>query len=231
MDRTTLTLGVPKGRIAKTTAARFQRVGTDICLAPEDSREMFLPTSRDDLQICSIRSKDVTLLLEARVLDMAIIGSDVLFEAIKVGFSQKIDLDFCRCRMSLIGLPNTPRNFHPGQRVKVATKYPRAARMYFQGFGVEAEIISLNGSTELAPVAGLAPYVIDIVSTGQTLASNNLIELDHVADVSTKALIAPHLFGERRARCVRYLQSIARTDEIPPHQAAEARVSAVLSHT
>jgi len=230
MDKTKLTLGVPKGRLAKAATEQFRQVGIDISAAPQDARAMILPTNKPDLQTCAIRSKDVGLLLESKVLDMAVIGSDVLYEASTLSFGQRIDLGICKCRMSLIGLPGTPTDFTDGQRVSVATKYPRATQTYFAQFGIEPEIITLNGSTELAPLTGLARYVVDIVSTGETLARNKLVELDHVADVSAWALVSRHVLGERRARCARYLRALRHRDDFIPHFAANVSMPASITH-
>jgi ATP phosphoribosyltransferase len=87
---------------------------------------------------------------------------------------------------------------------RIATKYPRIAAAHFAGKGVQAEIIAVHGSVELAPLVGLADAIVDIVETGSTLRENNLEVLETVAEVST-LLIANRASYKLRAATIRPL--------------------------
>ena len=73
--------------------------------------------------------------------------------------------------------------------VRVATKYPETTRRHFARRGVHAECIKLNGAMELAPILGLCPRIVDLVSTGQTLRANGLVEVEQIARVSSRLVV------------------------------------------
>lgn len=223
-----LTIGIPKGRLMQSARKHFAATGIDISIAPRDARAVIVPTSEPDLQLCPIRSKDVALLLEAGVLDMAIVGSDTLFEAARFCYGFRVDLNICTCRMSLIGLPGDQIETRGQRRPKVATKYSQAARSYFAKLNIEPEIIPLHGSTELALLTGLAPFVVDIVSTGATIARNNLVELDVISPVAATALISHRTVGLRRQRCEAYIRRLmAPAPQSTARSAAHAQLGLI----
>jgi ATP phosphoribosyltransferase len=76
-----------------------------------------------------------------------------------------------------------------GARLRVATKYVAIARDFFAGKGVHVDLIKLYGSMELAPLVGLADAIVDLVSTGNTLRANNLIEVERIMDISSRLIV------------------------------------------
>ena len=98
--------------------------------------------------------------------------------------------------------------------MRVATKYPRTARGYFEGIGRQAEIIALHGSIELAPLVGLAECIVDLTATGTTLRENNLTVLDEISS-STARLIANRGAYRLRNREVAALLKTMKKSEIP----------------
>lgn len=206
-----LILGVPKGRIMKDTARLFAARGIDISVAKKDERALFTDTSEDDLTLCPVRSGDVPLLLGEGILDIAVLGGDVLAETANLSFGTWRDLDICKCRLSVIGAPGAfvSRTYTP--RPRVATKYPRLARAYFESRGCTPEIIKMSGSVEMALLAGLAQFVVDIVGTGATIARNNLRELDVIRRTGAVALVSHRTTGARRQRCTDLLDHLLDT--------------------
>ncbi|MCK9906415.1 ATP phosphoribosyltransferase, partial [Frankia sp. Cpl3] len=93
-----------------------------------------------------------------------------------------LDLQIGYCRMMVAGMPD----WKPAEAPRVATKYPRIASRYFREQGQQVEVIKLNGSVELAPLIGLADRIVDIVSTGQTLRENGLVEMEHICEITTR---------------------------------------------
>jgi ATP phosphoribosyltransferase len=73
--------------------------------------------------------------------------------------------------------------------VRIATKYPEMTRRHFAQRGVQAECILLNGAMELAPSMGLARQIVDLVATGGTLRANGLVEIEHIADITSRFIV------------------------------------------
>lgn len=99
-----------------------------------------------------------------------------------------IDLAIARCRMVVaepreLALADDPSRW---TRLRIATKYPHTTRRHFASKGIQTEVIKLYGSMELAPLSGLADRIVDLVSTGQTLAANALVEVEHIAHISAR---------------------------------------------
>jgi ATP phosphoribosyltransferase len=76
-----------------------------------------------------------------------------------------------------------------GARLKVATKYVGIAREFFASKGVHVDLIKLYGSMELAPLTGLADAIVDLVSTGNTLKANHLVEVEQIMDISSRLVV------------------------------------------
>jgi ATP phosphoribosyltransferase len=74
-------------------------------------------------------------------------------------------------------------------RIRIATKYPEITRRHFAARGVQAECIKLNGAMELAPSMGLSRQIVDLVQTGSTLKANGLVEIEHIADVTSRFIV------------------------------------------
>ena len=86
--------------------------------------------------------------------------------------------------------------------VRVATKYPNVTAKYFAARGVQAECIKLNGAMELAPTIGLCRRIVDLVETGSTLKANGLVEVEQIAEISSRLVVnrtafkqSPELIG------------------------------------
>ena len=76
-----------------------------------------------------------------------------------------------------------------GARLKVATKYTTIARDFFASKGVHVDLVKLYGSMELAPLTGLADAIVDLVSTGNTLKANHLVEVERIMDISSRLVV------------------------------------------
>jgi len=120
------------------------------------------------------------------VADVGIVGKDVLLEGGE-GLYELMDLGIGACRLSICSSPG--KTHQMGELPRVATKYPKATSEYFREKGEQVEIIKLNGSVELAPLLGLSHYIVDIVSTGQTLRENGLVELATISDITCRLIV------------------------------------------
>lgn len=182
-----LTLALSKGRIYDEAVALLDRIGIQPTVDPDKSRKLVLPSNREGLQFLIIRASDVPTYVEYGAADLGIAGKDVLAEYDTSGLYEPLDLGIAKCRLMTAGPPGM--SFKPGSRPRVATKYVKTAHRYFASKGIQAEIIKLYGSMELAPLVGLADCIVDVVDTGKTLKANGLEPQDLIMDVSSRLIL------------------------------------------
>lgn len=183
-----LTIALPKGRLLEAALTALRRSGVE-SLAGETSRRLIFTTNRRDIHLVVMRPSDVPTYVEYGAADLGITGKDVLLEQLRNVY-ELLDLHFGECRFVLAGpRPGIGKTGRFAGQLRVATKFPNIAAAYFRQRGTAAEIIKLNGAVELAPNVGLADMIVDIVSTGQTLAANNLEIIDEIF-TTTARLIA-----------------------------------------
>ncbi|TYR80087.1 ATP phosphoribosyltransferase [Priestia megaterium] len=182
-----LTIAMPKGRIFEEAAELLRQA--DFQLPPEfdDSRKLIVDIPKENMRFILAKPMDVTTYVEYGVADLGIAGKDVMLEEERDVY-ELLDLKISKCHLAVAGLPNTKKS---EVAQKVATKYPNVASTYFREQGEQVEIIKLNGSIELAPLIGLADRIVDIVSTGQTLKENGLVELEHIDDITSRLIANP----------------------------------------
>ena len=188
-----LIFALPKGRILKEAAPLLAHAGIE----PEDAffdegvRKLRFNTNIHGLSIIRVRSFDVATFVAFGAAQLGICGSDVLMEFDYREIYAPLDLDIGHCRMAVAEPPQLATEDDPSRwsHVRVATKYPRVTRRHFAARGVQAECIKLNGAMELAPGLGLCRRVVDLVHSGATLKANDLVEIEHIADVSSRLVI------------------------------------------
>jgi ATP phosphoribosyltransferase len=186
-----ITIALSKGRIFEETAPILARAGIQVPDDIESTRKLILTTNHPQVQLVMVRPTDVPTYVEYGAADMGVTGKDVLIEHGGAGFYQPIDLGIGRCRISVAapkGFDYT-RAVKPGARLRVATKYTQIAQAHFATKGVHVDMIKLYGAMELAPLVGLSDVIVDLVSTGQTLAANQLIEVEHIMDISARLIV------------------------------------------
>lgn len=181
-----LTLAISKGRIYEETMPLLAAAGVAPTVDPDKSRKLILPTSREDVQLLVIRAADVPTYVEYGAADLGVAGKDVLVEHGAEGLYEVLDLGIARCRMMTAARVGATLD---KRRPRVATKYVETARRYFAARGVQAEIIKLYGSMELAPLVGLADCIVDLVDTGGTLRANGMEPRDLIMQVSSRLVV------------------------------------------
>jgi ATP phosphoribosyltransferase len=134
---------------------------------------------------------DVPVYIEHGACDVGFAGKDVLAEKESKVY-ELLDLGNGRCRLVLAtikdGIDKVKAHYQNFGSVKVATSYPNIARKYFNSKGIQAEIIKLHGSVELAPLLGIADEILDITSTGETMKENNLVEMEDIMESTTRLI-------------------------------------------
>lgn len=186
-----ITLALSKGRIYEETLPLLAAAGIAVTEDPEVSRKLILSTTLADVRVVLVRASDVPTYVRYGGADMGVAGRDVLIEQGGAGLYQPLDLNIARCRMSVATRSgfDWAHSAQQGARIRVATKYPNVARQYFASKGMHVDIIKLYGSMELAPLTGLADAIVDLVSSGNTLRANHLVEVEKVMDISSRLVV------------------------------------------
>jgi ATP phosphoribosyltransferase len=191
MSYTGITLALSKGRIFEETLPLLAAADITPSENPESSRKLIIGTNRPDVRVVIVRASDVPTYVQYGAADLGIAGKDVLLEHGGAGLYQPLDLKIAKCRMCVAA----PAGFdyaaavRRGARLRVATKYINTAREHFAAKGVHVDLIKLYGSMELAPLAGLAEAIVDLVSSGGTLKANNLVEVEDIMPISSRLVV------------------------------------------
>ena len=179
-----ISIALSKGRLFDEILKLFQTVNIELIGSKLRSRKLVLQDRERQFQFFLLKPADVPTYVEYGVADVGIAGRDVLLES-KVDVHQPLDLKIGQCSMVVAGVKGTAKeDYRELSAVRIATKYPRITTEYFTQRGIPVEIIYLSGSVELAPVLGLAERIVDLVSTGQTLADNGLQIIEKICDIS-----------------------------------------------
>ena len=186
-----ITLALSKGRIFDDTLPLLRAAGIDVLDDPETSRKLILATNQPDVRVVLVRATDVPTYVQYGGADLGVAGKDVLIEHGGDGLYQPLDLGIATCRMSVAVRADFDyaRAVKQGSRLRVATKFTTIARDHFADKGVHVDLIKLYGSMELAPLTGLADAIVDLVSTGNTLKANHLVEVEHIMDISSRLIV------------------------------------------
>jgi ATP phosphoribosyltransferase len=193
----TLTLALSKGRIFDETLPLLRAAGIEVLEDPETSRKLILPTNQALLRVVLVRASDVPTYVQYGGADLGVTGLDTLIElggdwaGSGTGLYQPLDLKIAKCRMSVAVRADFDYvgKVKQGARLKVATKYTTIARDFFASKGVHVDMVKLYGSMELAPLTGLADAIVDLVSTGNTLKANHLVEVERIMDISSRLVV------------------------------------------
>jgi len=200
-DSRVLTIALSKGRILEQTLPLLAAAGLTPAEDVQTTRKLMVDGDYDGMPVrfLIIRAADVCTYVEQGAADMGIAGRDSLLEY-RPRVYEPLDLAIGRCRMCVCGHRELVEAGVPerGSRIRVATKYDYLTAQYFLTQGVQAEIIHLYGSMELAPLVGMAERIVDLVETGSTLKANGLVEETTLFDISSRLIVNPASFATRR---------------------------------
>ena len=208
---TMITLALSKGRIFDETLPLLAAAGIEVLEDPEKSRKLILPTNQPNVRVVLVRATDVPTYVEYGGADIGVTGKDTLIEHGGQGLYQPLDLRIAKCRVS-VAVRNDfdyAQAVKQGSRLKVATKYTGIARDFFASKGVHVDMVKLYGSMELAPLTGLADAIVDLVSTGNTLKANNLIEVERFMDISSYLVVNQAALKLKQAPLRRIIDAFA----------------------
>ena len=179
-----LKLALPKGRLFEQTVEYLRDRGMEFTFR---KRELVATDEEHNVQVMMVKNSDLPVYVHHGIAGLGVCGTDVIYES-GHSFFELFTFPFGSTRICLAGkdedlLPGAAR-----EAVTIATKFTRFTRDFFHQRGIPVEIIKLNGSVELAPVLGLAPFIVDLVETGSTLEAHNLTVLQELATTEVKLI-------------------------------------------
>jgi ATP phosphoribosyltransferase len=184
-EKVGMRIAVPnKGRLHEPTVELLERAGLHIENGAD--RKLYAETVDPEVSILFARAADIPEYVDDGAAEVGITGLDQVHES-ESELSELLDLEYGRCRLVLAtpedGDITTPEQL---EGKKVATEFPRIAAQYFKAQNIDVEIVEVTGATELTPHVEMADGIIDITSTGTTLAVNRLGVIDEVLSSSVR---------------------------------------------
>lgn len=197
-DSPKLTIALAKGRILEQTLPLLAYAGLKPLEDVNKTRKLMVD-GPDGVRFLIIRAADVCTYVEQGAADLGIVGRDILLEQ-EPHVYEPLDLRIGVCRLCVCGPKALVEKGmpHQGSRIRVATKYDKLAEKYFLSEGIQADIIHLYGSMELAPLVGMAERIVDLVETGGTLRANGLVEESTLYDISSRLIANPASFATKK---------------------------------
>jgi ATP phosphoribosyltransferase len=187
MQTDKIVVALPKGRLFDQTIDIFKDAGLINNKISQKTRKLILEDG--DFKFLIVRAKDVPTYVENGIADIGVAGDDILLEQ-KPDVYRPIDLKVGTCGIVVAGIKGTRDKYLENNTyLKIATKYPNIAKDFFAKKGIKTHIIELYGSVELAPLMGLADYIVDIVETGRTLKENGLEVIEYIQQSSAKLIV------------------------------------------
>ena len=188
-----LVLALPKGRILSEVMPLVRRAGIEPEAAFDDAsdRRLRFTTNLPEVDIIRVRSFDVATFVAFGAAHLGVAGNDVLMEFDFPEIYAPIDLGVGKCRLVVAEPEEMVGSDDPSKwsSLRVATKYPALTKAHFAARGVQANCIKLNGAMELAPALGLCRRIVDLVSTGETLKANGLVEVEQIAAITSRLAV------------------------------------------
>ncbi len=207
-----ITFALPKGRIMQDSMALFARVGIT-CPEMEEgaSRKLVFENSEHRYRFMAVRATDVPTYVEYGCADLGVVGKDTLLEQGK-DLYEPLDLQFGYCRLAVAEPKELRQTDDPASwsNIRVATKYPNITERYFAAKGIQVEIIKLYGSIELAPLVGLSERIVDLVSTGATLRENGMVEVETIAEITSRLIVNRASLKTKHVRIARIIEDLER---------------------
>ncbi len=185
MNRFGLTIAVPRGALLSGSLDALDRAGIQTAELRSNDRKLLF----EEIRVVTMRPFDIPTYVEAGAADIGITGKDVLMEHPERQIFELADLNFGHCTMVVASEAGPDRAAAALSRLgvmRVATKYPRIAAAHFEATGRQAEIVTVNGSVELAPLTGLAEAIVDLTASGETLRANGLVVREEIASVTAR---------------------------------------------
>ena len=186
-------------------------------LSNDPRRKLVFENREDKLRFMAVRSQDVPTYVEQGCADIGVVGKDTLLEQDK-DLYEPLDLQFGYCRMVVAEPKELRQDDDPAgwSNIRVASKYPNMTEKYFAAKGVQVEVIKLYGSIELAPLVGLTERIVDLVSTGGTMRENGLVEVETIAEVTSRLIVNRASLKTKHRRISWLIEELEKVIETGP---------------
>ena len=208
-----LNIALPKGRLGEQVYEVFARAGFDCPSIRDSSRKLIFENAETQVRYFWAKPSDVAAYVERGAADIGVAGKDILMEY-EPEVYELLDLGLGKCRMAVAA----PRGYADNARytLRVATKFSRIAKHYYDSMGRDIDIIHLNGSIELAPIVGLSDVIVDIVETGTTLRENDLEIIETILPISARLIANRSSFKFKTEQIERLTRELRRETETGP---------------
>lgn len=183
-----ITFALPKGRLSEHIMEILKRVDVNCPEMENKGRKLIFTNEEDKYKFFLSKTSDVPTYVEKGAADIGFVGKDTLLEEDR-NLVEILDLNLGKCTMMIAGFPEDKETYMEKEVLKIATKYPKIAKDYFNSKGINVDIIKLNGSVELGPIVGLSHCIVDIVESGKTLKENGLIVFDEICPLSARVIV------------------------------------------
>ncbi|MCD8201007.1 MAG: ATP phosphoribosyltransferase [Clostridia bacterium] len=177
-----VSIALPKGRLGEKVYALLNSAGYGCRDIEEKNRQLVFTSDGGKAAYFWVKPADVGVYVELGAADLGIVGKDILDET-EPDVYELLDTGLGKCRMCVC----SKKDYVEGDgKIKVATKFPKISRNYYESRGKDIDVIVLNGSIELAPLLGLSDVIVDIVETGRTLRENDLKVYAEIGGISSR---------------------------------------------
>ncbi len=175
-----LRMAVPnKGRLSERAVELLVKSGLD--LGEDWGRRLYIKVRNKDMEILFVRAKDIPSFVGSGAVDLGITGQDQIADA-EADVEEVLPLEFGHCRLSVAVPESCPyrdvKDIPDGSRV--ATSFVNITRKYFESIGKKVEVIEVTGAAEIMPYMNVSDFIVDLVSSGSTLKTNRLVEIQPI---------------------------------------------------
>ena len=191
-----ISIALTKGRIEKDAMKIFEQAGFGVDELKDKGRKLVFKDTKENIKYFLVKANDAVTYVEHGAADLAIVGKDTILEKGE-NYYEILDLGIGKCKFIVATLPDA-NIFNRIGHIKMGSKYPNVSKKYFEGKGMDVEIIKIEGSVELAPILGISEGIVDIMETGTTLKENGLVVVDEVCDISSRIIVNKSSFKLKR---------------------------------
>lgn len=204
-----ITFALPKGRLSEQVMEILNKIDV-VCPDMENKgRKLIFTNEEDKYRFFLSKTSDVPTYVENGAADIGFVGKDTLLEEDR-DLVEIVDLNLGKCKMMIAGFPEDKDTYMEKEVLKIATKYPKIAKEYFNNKGINVDIIKLHGSVELGPIVGLSHCIVDIVESGKTLSENGLIVFDEICPLSARVIVNKISFKRESDRIHELIQKLRK---------------------
>jgi len=206
-----LRFALAQGLLLNDALTALRAIGMDVSGITPGGRRLVVDGG--NLEFVLARPSDIATYVERGAADLGIVGKDVLLES-EARVMELADLGFGACRL-VVAAPRgaVERSLdeyrHLGT-LEVATKYPNVAERHFRARDIAVEIVKVAGSAEVAPLVGLADWIVDLVATGSTLRANGLAIVEEIASSTARLVANPASYQLRRHEIAPIVERLAQ---------------------